>query len=102
MDTGAISHLMNQLGVNSSIVNWRNFHSQILVGDGSKIQVMGSGSTYLSPSSPSVTSKNILCAPNIIKILVYIHQFTYDNSVFIEFDPFGFSACEGPTNLCSI
>lgn len=35
--------------------------------------------------------KNVLHAPQLIKNLVDVRRFTHDNSVSVEFDPFGFS-----------
>ena len=39
------------------------------------------------PLSPT----NVLHAPKIIKNLISVRKFTIDNSVIVEFDPFGFS-----------
>ena len=66
-------------------------HSHILVSNGSKIPVKGSGTTSFSSHYPNLTLKNILYAPKIIKNLVSVRQFTIDNCVSVEFDPFGFS-----------
>ena len=52
---------------------------------------MGSGTSFLPNSTYPLTLKHILYAPKIIKNLVSVRQFTSDNSVSVEFDPFGFS-----------
>lgn len=89
MDTGATSHLRNNSCITSSIVNWHAFNSHILVGGGSKIPVKSSGTSFFPDSTPPFTLKNILYAPKINKNLISVHQFTIDNCVSIEFDPFG-------------
>ena len=42
----------------------------------------------------SLTLKNVLYAPVVIKNLISVRKFTRDNMVSIEFDPFGFSVKE--------
>lgn len=50
------------------------------------------GDTDLSFSNPyhSLSLKNVLITPNIIKNLISVRSFTKDNSCSVEFVPFGF------------
>ena len=43
--------------------------------------------------------KNVLHAPKLIKNLVLVRNFTNDNQVFVEFDPFGFSVKDFQTRM---
>lgn len=82
MDTGATYHLMYNSGINHSVVNWRNFNSHILVGDGSKIPVKGSGTSFfLTPLFPSLSK--IFSMLKIIKNLISICHFSTDNCVSV-------------------
>jgi hypothetical protein len=62
--------------------------SSIVVGDGSLLPVVGTGSTELSHS---LFLNNILVSPQIIKNLISVRQFTIDNNCSVEFDPAGCS-----------
>jgi hypothetical protein len=58
------------------------------VGNGATLPVIGTGySTLPSPCHQN----NILLAPDIVKNLLSVRQFTIDNLVSIEFDPLGIS-----------
>ena len=88
MDTGASSHMASDHGTVSSLKP----SSQIVtVGNGQTIPVTYTGSTTLPSSSRSLFLNIILIVPKIIKNLIYVRQFTIDNSCSIEFDPLGFS-----------
>lgn len=58
-----------------------------MIDDGSTLLVISVGDSIL-PSSFRML--NILVTPNIIQNLSFVHQFTTNNSCFLEFDPFGF------------
>jgi len=90
MDIGATSHPTSSQGNLSSYFKL-NKNNKIIVGNGHFVPIIGLGSTHLeTPHSPLILN-NVLDAPNLIKNLVYVRQFTTDNKVSIEFDPFGFS-----------
>ena len=65
-----------------------SFPSSIVVGNGATLPVMGTG--YSTLPGPFHLN-NVLVAPNIIKNLLSVRQFTTDNLVSIEFDPLGIS-----------
>lgn len=79
IDRGSTSHLMNNQGKLSNFVNWKTLYSRIMVGDGPSIPGRGIGTTTLPPPFPSLTLKNILYTPKIIRNLIFIHKFTSDN-----------------------
>jgi hypothetical protein len=88
-DSGATSH------ITSSSSNLSHFTfpryptpSSIVVGDGSLLPVVGTGSTELSHS---LFLNNVLVSPQIIKNLISVRQFTIDNNCSVEFDPAGCS-----------
>jgi hypothetical protein len=62
--------------------------SSIIVGSRSVLPVTSVGNTVLH--GPFYLN-NILVTPDIIKNLLFVHQFTIDNWCSIEFDPFGLS-----------
>ena len=90
MDTGATSHMTSGQGNLSSYVNLSTKRG-ILVGNGHSIPIQGYGHTTLPSPHPPLQLKNVLHAPKLIKNLVSVRKFTCDNSVSVEFDPFGFS-----------
>ncbi|XP_021738188.1 uncharacterized protein LOC110704677 [Chenopodium quinoa] len=90
MDTGATSHLINDTGINSSMSSFNPLNSHIFVGDGSKIPVTSTTTSTLPNPFPPFLLRNTLYTPKIIKNLISIRQFTSDNNVYVEFDPFGF------------
>uniref|UniRef100_A0A251VD12 Putative ribonuclease H-like domain-containing protein n=1 Tax=Helianthus annuus TaxID=4232 RepID=A0A251VD12_HELAN len=90
MDTGASNHLSDHEGICSNSPNVTSIKS-ILVGNGHKMPIIGSGNTTFPYSQNTLHLNNVLYAPNVIKNLISVRQFTRDNFVSVEFDPFGFS-----------
>lgn len=100
MDTGATSHMTSAPGTLSSYSKVST-PSGIIVGNGHSIPICGLGhATLPSPNSSSLTLKNVLHAPAIVKNLVSVRKFTSDNSVTVEFDPCGFSIKDLRTGNC--
>jgi hypothetical protein len=64
----------------------------VIVGNGSSLLITATGHAHLpiSNSSQPLSLRNVLVAPNIVKNLLSVRQFTNNNSVSIEFDPLGF------------
>ncbi|XP_074306512.1 uncharacterized protein LOC141641763 [Silene latifolia] len=90
MDTGASSHLTAESGTLNPLFNLSSIRS-IFVGNGKSIPVLGSGHASINLPDRQLSLKNVLYAPNIIKNLISVRQFTKDNNVTVEFDPNGFS-----------
>lgn len=99
MDTGARSHLHANQGILKTVVNnCSNFSSSVLVGDGSSIPISKIGHSSLPNPYRPLILHNILITPQIIKNLIFVLRFTYDNVSSIEFDPFGFTFKNLQTN----
>ncbi|XP_021728756.1 uncharacterized protein LOC110695839 [Chenopodium quinoa] len=90
MYTGATSHLTHNAGNLPQLFSLST-PQFILVGNGKRIPIQGYGHTSTPPPQTPFQLKNVLYAPNIIKNLISVRKFTCDNSVSIEFYPFGFS-----------
>jgi len=74
-------------------------NNKIIVGNGHFVPILGLGSTHLETPHPPLILDNVLHAPNLIKNFVSVRQFTTDNKVSIEFDPFGFSVKDFQTGM---
>nr|GEV14366.1 ribonuclease H-like domain-containing protein [Tanacetum cinerariifolium] len=61
------------------------------VGDGHFIPVTNIGHSILSTPFKSFRLNNVLITSHIVKKLIYVRQFIFDNDCTIEFDSFGFS-----------
>jgi hypothetical protein len=91
MDSGATNHVTSDVG-NLSHSHHTSSHtpSGIIVGNGATLPVTSTGSAILNFSRP-LHLNHVLVSPNMIKNLVSVRRFTTDNSVSVEFDPFGLS-----------
>jgi hypothetical protein len=90
MDSGASSHVTGKMGnLTSTHSNLGSRSSHIIVGNGSKLPILAVGSIKIS--SLPLYLQNVLVSLGIVKNLISVRQFTHDNYVSIEFDPFGFS-----------
>ena len=98
MDTGATSHMTYAQGNLTSYFNMSNKRG-IIVGNGHSIPIHGYGHTTLSSPCPPLSLNNVLHAHQLVKNLVSVRKFTIDNSVTVEFDPFGFSMKDFPTGM---
>ena len=98
MDTGATSHMTSGQGNLSSYFNLSTKRG-ILIGNGQSIPIQGYGHTTLPSPHPPLRLNNVLHAPILIKNLVFVRKFTCDNSVSVEFDPFGFSVKDYQTGM---
>jgi len=98
MDIEATSHITSSQGNLSSYFKLRK-NNKINVGNGHSVPILGFRSTHLETPHPPLMLNNVLHAPNLIKNLVYVRQFTTDNNVSIEFDPFGFSVKDFQTGM---
>ena len=100
MDTGATSHMTFAEGTLSSYFNLSNKHG-IIVGNGQSVPIRGYSHAHLPFPNPPSSLNNVLHVLQLIENLVSVRKFTADNSVSIEFDPFGFF-CEGFLDLSLI
>ncbi|XP_021990977.1 uncharacterized protein LOC110887712 [Helianthus annuus] len=98
MDTGATGNMTHVAGNFQSFSN-NNMSQNIIVGNGTTIPVLGHGTQTLPPPFPPPILKNVLYAPKLIKNLISVPRFTTDNSVSVEFDPFGFLVKDYKTRI---
>jgi len=63
----------------------------ITVGNGSNIPISYRGTSTLSATNTTFHLNNVLVAPALVRNLLFVRQFTRDNSCSIEFDALGFS-----------
>ena len=68
--------------------------SHIVVGNGNLLPVTSTGVTNFPHN---LHLNNVLVSPGLIKNLISVRQFTYDNNCSVEFDPLGCSV----KDLCS-
>jgi hypothetical protein len=103
VDSGASSHVTGKTGnLTSSHSNLGVNSQHIIVGNGSKVPVLATGSVKIS--NLPLYLQNVLVSPSIVKNLISVRKFTRDNFVSIEFDRFGFSVKDLATKtllICS-
>ena len=88
LDTGASSHMAGNSGMLSSTAP---SSARIVVDNGASLPVQCAGTATVPTSSSSLLLHDVLVSPSLIKNLISVRRLTRDNSVSIEFDPFGFS-----------
>jgi hypothetical protein len=89
LDSGASSHMSASSKLLSSYA-YSPFSSITLV-DGSSIPIHCADQAQISSSIKPLLLRDVLVSPSLIKNIIPVHQFTRDNLVSIEFDPFGLS-----------
>ncbi|KAJ9551722.1 hypothetical protein OSB04_015767 [Centaurea solstitialis] len=89
MDSGASRHMTFNQGTMHSLTPCNsNF---IQVGNGDMVPARYIGHCTLPYSSYPLYLNNVLVSDKLIKNLISVRRFTIDNSVSVEFDPFGFT-----------
>ncbi|KAJ9567646.1 hypothetical protein OSB04_003612 [Centaurea solstitialis] len=89
MDSGATRHMTFNQGTMHSLTPCNsNF---IQVGNGAMVPARYIGQCTLPYSLHPLHLKNVLVSDKLIKNLISVRRFTIDNSVSVEFDPFGFT-----------
>src|SRR6266508_734010 len=86
LDTGATSHMTLSDGILLSRLSPP--HYSIIVGSGNSLPVTARGPSILPTSTANFSLRNILVVPTIIRNLLSVRQFSRDNLISIEFDPF--------------
>jgi histone deacetylase 1/2 len=90
LDTGATSHMASSSGILSS-PTLPTVHRHIVVGNGQFIPTDCTGHATIPTFSSSLQLRNVLIAPHLVKNLISVRALTRDNSISVEFDPWGFS-----------
>jgi hypothetical protein len=86
---GASSHMSSSSNMLSNFSTTP--FSSIILGNGSSIPIYCTGQTSIPTPTKPVLLHDVLIAPALIKNLISVRQFTCDNHVSIEFDPFAIS-----------
>ncbi|KAJ9564595.1 LOW QUALITY PROTEIN: hypothetical protein OSB04_000561, partial [Centaurea solstitialis] len=89
MDTGASRHMTFNQGTIHSLTPCNS--SFIQVGTGAVVPAKYTGHCKLPFSPWPLMLNNVLVSDKLIKNLISVKRFTIDNSVSVEFDPFGFT-----------
>ena len=89
----AASHNITSNLANLSIHSEYEGQAEVVLGDGTSLKIAHISSTILSSLSHSLMLKETLHVPLIHKNLIFIHKFTHDNNVTIEFHHFFYLVC---------
>lgn len=63
---------------------------QNVVGNGHTLSAQCTDSATVPSNSSPLQLHNVLIAPQLVKILIFVRAITRDNGVSIKFDPWGF------------
>jgi hypothetical protein len=87
-DSGASAHMTANHG---NLLHSRpaDHLASVIVGNGSSLQITHRGTSSLFSPSRTFHLNDVLVTPNIVKDLLSVRRFTTDNSLSMEFDPFG-------------
>lgn len=90
-DTGATHHVTNDLS-NLSFHQPYTGHEQVIVGNGQGLAINHVGTSAVAPSTSgsNFILHNILHVLSISQNLLFVRQFTRDNSCLLIFSPFDF------------
>ena len=86
LDSGATHHITSDLN-NLSLHQPYTGGEEVLIGDGSGLQITHTGSVSLPTNLKPLSLKNILLVPNIHKNLLSVYKLCNNNKVFVEFFP---------------
>jgi hypothetical protein len=90
MDYGTTSHMSSNNGIVPSLIPLPS-PVFVTVGNGTQVPVRFYNNIHLCLPSSSFVLNSVLRVPSLIKNIISVHQFTRDNVISIEFDPFDFS-----------
>jgi hypothetical protein len=65
--------------------------SQVVVGNGSRLPILGTGSTHIHAPNINFLLSSVLHTPVVVSNLISVRKFTCDNWCSVEFNPFSFS-----------
>lgn len=85
-DSGASHHMTLDLSSLSIVEDYKD-SDQLSVVNGQALSISHSGMAYLPTPSTTFKLPNVLHVPSLVKPLLTIQKFTFDNNSFIEFWP---------------
>lgn len=88
-DSGATSHIINNLGKLKSIVPYKG-HDKIFAGNGQGLQISHIGNASLKTDYGDLHLKNVLVVPKIKKNLLSVGQLANDSQCSFVFNSDGF------------
>jgi hypothetical protein len=89
LDMGATAHMASNAGILTSPPTSTVPH-HIVVGNGQFLPAQCTGNSSIPTTSSPLQLRNVLIAPQLVKNLISLCALTSDNSVSVEFDPWGF------------
>jgi hypothetical protein len=89
VDFGTTSHMSSDNGIIPPLLPLP-YPVYVTVGNGAQVPVRFYSNMHLCLPSSNFVVKRFLCLPSLIQNLISVRQFTHDNVVSIEFDPFVF------------
>jgi hypothetical protein len=97
LDTGASSHMAsNSRNLSRPTPVYNSL--PITVGNDATLPVTHRASSSIPTTKIPLLLNNVLVSPSLVKNLISVRSLTHDNNVLVEFDPFGFSVKDLPTN----
>jgi hypothetical protein len=87
--TSATNYMTHSAGNLSSYIN-NSFANHIVVGNGFKIPILGTGTQTLPKPFPPLKLNHVLFAPNLIENLLSVRRLTIDKNISTELDKYGF------------
>ncbi|GJZ59724.1 ribonuclease H-like domain-containing protein [Tanacetum coccineum] len=97
MDTGASSHLADNIGILTSLSN-SSIYPSVYVGNGS-LYLLLIRDIACCTLLINLFTLIIFLSQLIIKKLIYVRKFTRDNDVSVEFDAYSFSVKDYQTRM---
>ena len=94
LDSEASHHVTSDFN-NLSLYQPYDGPDDIVIGDGTGLHIIHTGSSKLSIPSKNFSLANVLCVPSMHQNLISVSQFCKTNQTSIEFFP-SFFLCEGP------
>lgn len=89
LDSGASHHITMDFA-NMSVHSPYNGGEEVMVADGTGLNISNTGSFHLSSSSRRLVLRNVLHVPRIAKNLISVKRLCTDNVVSVEFFPLPF------------
>ncbi|KAF8389672.1 hypothetical protein HHK36_024191 [Tetracentron sinense] len=98
LDSGASHNITSELQ-NMSMHSEYEGLDEVVIGEGTGLNVTHVGSTNLSTPSKTFALTDLLCVPSIHRNLISVHKFTSSNNCYVEFNPFSFSVKDLSTGV---
>ena len=98
LDSGATHHITSDLN-NLALHQPYTGGEDVMIADGSGLQIANTGSTLLSTSKRPIALKDVLYVPDIKKNLISVYRMCNTNQVSVEFFPAHFQVKDLNTGI---